>query len=130
MWGGVWGLTTYDVEERRHSAISKEDMRKLQVLQNSVMRLMTGADIGTRTEDLCLRSNNLSVHQLVAYHSVNQVFKIHSMHRPAYHYNRLFPQERRGNDAVRIDFDLSLSRSSFFYQASRLPGFGIGCQIK
>ena len=120
VWGGVWGLRTYDDEERKFTAISKEDMRRLQVLQNCVMRLMTRLEFGTSTEELCRRSNNLSVHQLVAYHSVNQVYRIYNTQRPSYHYNRLFHPARTGTTAARIDFRLSLSRSSFFFQASRL----------
>ena len=120
VWGGVWGLQSYDEENRKCVAISKEDMRKLQVLQNTVMRLMTGLDVRTSTADLCNRSNLLSVHQLVAYHSVNQVYKIYHTQRPAYHYDRLFSVDRRRNNAMRIDFNLSLGRTSFFYYASRL----------
>ena len=102
-------------------------MRRLQVLQNQIMRMMTRLEQGTTTELLCSRSNQLSVHQLVAYHSLNQVYKIYQEKKPQYHYNRLFgsnqhdPIRRAGTRLTsRVDFNLSLARTSFFFQASRL----------
>ena len=102
-------------------------MRRLQVLQNQVMRMMTRLEPGTSTELLCNRSNQLSVHQLVAYHSLNQVYKIYRDKKPQYHYNRLFGSNlhdtiTRGGTRMttRVDFNLSLARTSFFFQASRL----------
>ena len=126
VWGGVWGLQGYDEETRKGIAFTKEDLRKLQVLQNKVMRLMTGMDPDTSTAQLCSLTNQLSVHQLTAYHSVNQVHKIYYKQKPSYHYNRLFGQRHdittRGVASMqaRVDFDLSLARTSFFYQSSRL----------
>ena len=82
VWGGVWGLTGYDEESRNSISVTKEDMRKLQVLHNQVMRTITGLDQGTSTDLLCNRSNQLSVHQLVAYHTLNLVFKINREMKP------------------------------------------------
>ena len=127
VWGGVWGLPGYDEETRNGIAVTKEDMRRLQVLQNQVMRMMTRLEQGTTTELLCNRSNQLSVHQLVAYHSLNQVYKIYRDKKPQYHYNRLFGSNQhdtitRGGARMtsRVDFNLSLDRTSFFFQASQL----------
>ena len=88
VWGGVWGLPGYDEETRNGIAITKEDMRRLQVLQNQVMRMMTRLDPGASTDTLCNSSNQLSVHQLVAYHSLNQVYKIYHDRKPQYHYHQ------------------------------------------
>ena len=127
VWGGVWGLPTQDLGKRNAVAITREDMRKLQVLQNRVMRLMTGLEAGTSTEILCRCSNQLSVHQLVAYHSVNQAHKIFHSRKPKYHYERLFGSDQpvsktrsRTNIDARVDFGLSLARTSFFFQSARL----------
>ena len=38
-WGGVWGLRSMDDSNRNSIAITKEDMRKLQVIQNKALRL-------------------------------------------------------------------------------------------
>ena len=57
VWGGVWGLQGYDEETRKGIAYRKEDLRKLQVLQNKVMRLMTGMEPDTSTAQLCSLTN-------------------------------------------------------------------------
>ena len=57
LWGGVWGLQGYDEETRKGIAYRKEDLRKLQVLQNKVMRLMTGMEPDTSTAQLCSLTN-------------------------------------------------------------------------
>ena len=59
-----------------NSSISKKDMRKLQVLQNKVMRLLSGHDYSTPTKILLQYCNQLSIHQLVVYHISCQVYKI------------------------------------------------------
>ena len=122
VWGGLWGLQGYDEEVRNGIAVTKEDMRRLQVLQNQVMRLMTGLEPGTSTTYLCSRYRQLSVHQLVAYHSINQVYRIYHTRKPTYHYDRLFGSHQhevgtRGGENIqaRVDFGLSLARTSFFY---------------
>ena len=98
-----WGLPGVLNEDPVHStSISKEDMRKLQVLQNTAIR------------------------QLVAYHTACQVFKIYQNKEPAYHYSRLFsdsdrPETRSAtNLESRVDIKLSLGRNTFFYQAAHI----------
>ena len=59
-------------------------MIKLQVLQNAVLRLQTGLGWYTPTELLVKKSSQLSVHQLVAYHSALQVFKCQKTSQPEY----------------------------------------------
>ena len=50
VWGDVWGIiNVYDEEARNHTAMTREDLRKLQVAENSVMRLMTGLDYRSYT---------------------------------------------------------------------------------
>ena len=129
LWGGIWGLKTQQNHQRRSMAISKNEMNKLQVLQNKTLRLISGLDYYTPTSVLLETTKMLSVHQMVAYHIACLVFKINHTKLPSYHYNRLFPKitqfqqiERRCQDKeiARIEFDLSLARSSFFYQGSQL----------
>ena len=102
-------------------------MRKLQVCQNKCLRLITGLDYNTSTKTLLDESKELSVHQLVAYHSICQVYRIQKSKLPAYHYKRLFKfhPNRENNTRTRgtekpnkiVDFELSLARGSFFYQS-------------
>ena len=123
VWGAVWGIPgDLDQETRRSITTTKEDMRKLQVLQNKALRIFHRKSYDTPTVQLLQESNQLSVHQLVAYHSAVQVYKIRDSQKPSYHYERLFcsrEQQTRSlaNETSRIDFELSLARNSFFYQA-------------
>ena len=126
VWGGVWGIPG-DLSDGNlvKTSISKSDMRKLQVLQNKVMRLETRLPTGTPTSVLLEKTGNLSVHQLIAYYSMTQVYKIIINKQPHHHYQRLVTEELTDTGTwsckpKRVDFKLSLSRGSFFYQASRL----------
>ena len=111
VWGGIWGLPNEQNEKRRNTSISKESMRKLQVCQNKVLRLLTGKDYETPTSELLALCNELSVHQLVAYHSACQVFKVSKSQLPNYHYKRLFLEYNTDNI---VDFRLALGKSNFF----------------
>ena len=104
-------------------------MRKLQVCQNKCLRMITGLEYNTPTKTLLNESKQLSVHQLVAYHSVCQVYRTQRSKLPTYHYKRLFKNptkianmRTRGTekDNKIVDFELSLGRGSFFYQSSRI----------
>ena len=75
LWGGIWGLKNQQNHQRRNMAIAKEDMKKLQVLQNKTLRLITGHDYTTSTATLLETTKMMSVHQLVAYHTACQIFK-------------------------------------------------------
>ena len=108
-------------------------MRKLQVLENSVLRLQTGLEWYSSTEQLVTRANTLSVHQLVVYHTVLQTHKCRTSGEPSFMFRRLFPNSNeqleaghlgplrsQTNENISINFNLSLSRGSFFFRAARL----------
>ena len=128
VWGNVWNIPgNLDVENRLSPSLTKEDLRRLQVLQNKCLRMMTNSDYKTPTQTLLQRTNMLSVHQLTAQLRLSQVYSIHQTGLPSYHYKRLFDYEEQPNTrfssclpAKRTDFGLSLARGSFFYQAPRL----------
>ena len=128
VWGNVWNIPgNLDVENRLSPSLTKEDLRRLQVLQNKCLRMMTNSDYKTPTQTLLQRTNMLSVHQLTAMLRLSQVYSIHQTGLPSYHYKRLFDYEEQPNTrfssclpAKRTDFGLSLARGSFFYQAPRL----------
>ena len=101
-------------------------MRKLQVCQNKVLRLLTGKDYETPTSVLVSECNELSVHQLVAYHSACEVYKISKSKLPTYHYKRLFDENE---DDKKVDFDLAIGKSNFFYQSSKIWS-GLPTEIK
>ena len=130
VWGKIWNLSKYEDTNYRSSSMTKNELQKLQVLQNKSMRLISGLSYETPTAILLETCNQLSVHQLIAYHTACQVYKIYTTKLPVYHYNRLFYEENErlnGADtraseikSKNIQFDLSLARGSFFYQGSRI----------
>ena len=117
VWGGIWGLPNEPNKVRRNTSISKESMRKLQVCQNKILRLISGRDYETPTSELLNLCNSLSVHQLVAYHSACQVYKTYKSKLPVYHYNRLFKEDSTEKS---INFNLALGKSNFFYQSGKI----------
>ena len=66
-----------DLNTRTSPSITKEDVRKLQVLQNKCLRMVTNSDYKTPTSELTVKANCLSVHQQMAHLSLSQVFSIH-----------------------------------------------------
>ena len=131
VWGRVWGIPgSLDEEARASRTMTKEDLRKLQVLQNKCMRLVTSSEYRTPTEHLLRATGSLSVHQRTAQLTLAQVHSISRSKKPTYHHSRLFghysgqtnqPDTRSARQGInRIEFRLSLARASFFYQASRL----------
>ena len=125
VWAGVWNIPG-QLQEHCKPSISKEDMRRLQTLQNKVLRMLTRSDRLVSTDQLMTMSNSLSVHQLGAYHIALQVFKTYRTGKPVYHYNKLFGQQQHqsarsaANMECRVNYRLSTSRGSFFFQAARL----------
>ena len=128
VYGGVWGIPGILNEDQVNSmSITKEDMRKLQVLQNSALRLLCNKPRDTPVISLLKEANHMSVHQLVAYHTTCQTFKVHMSQEPAYHHQRMFntyehPSTRSVSSfgGSRVEFQLSLARNSFFYRAANL----------
>ena len=125
VFGGLWGLPgSMDEENRKSIMLTKEDMRKLQVLQNSVMRITTSSRYDTPTSELLRKCDQLSIHQLMGYHTATQVYSIKKNRFPLYHFERLFGGNNsllsRSNLVSRVEFKSSLGRGSFFYQGSRL----------
>ena len=131
VFGGIWGLPgSMDVEKRNGIMLTKEDMRKMQVMQNSVMRVTTNSRYDTPTTELLRKTNQLSIHQMIAFQTSCQVFNIYKNRFPAYHFDRFFGglsdnqnvigSRSRTNLESRIDFKTSLGRGSFFFLGSRI----------
>ena len=97
-------------------------------MQNSVMRVETSSRYDESVASLLVKTKQLSVHQKIAYYTLNQVYNISKHEAPAYHYRRLFGggaalninTRSTANFESRVEFVTSLARGSFFYQASRL----------
>ena len=125
----VWGLPTMDDTVRRSVAFSKEDCRKLQVLQNKILRYKTGNyNLNAPTNDLLDATRDLSVHQLGAYHTVVTVFRVVNTGQPEYlaqklclkkpDQDKIFPC--RQLHKIEVNCTLSIARSGFLYRGSRL----------
>ena len=129
VWTGVWNIPG-QLEDGNKTSITKADMRKLQILQNKVLRLQTRLDRSTLTKVLLSQSKALSVHQLGAFSIASQLYSVYKTKKPVYHHNRLFAQEpnevknmvTRSSELqnIKVNFKLSIARGSFFYQGARL----------
>ena len=85
LFSNVWGVSNLDDTDRRFTSMTKEDMRKLQVLQNKVLRIKTkNIDLNTPTTDLLASAGDLSVQQLGALHTLLYIFKIVRSGEPMY----------------------------------------------
>ena len=72
VFGNVSVLQNYR-EGPRMAGMTSEDCNKLQVIQNSLNRLITGARKGTPTIDLLERTGTVSIMQMVAYHTLTWI---------------------------------------------------------
>ena len=128
VFGNVWGLPSMDDEKRRFSGFTKDDNRRLQVLQNKLMRLKTNLDYKTPTEVLVKTCNEPSVQQTTAYHTLTTVFKAVQFKKPFYLAQRLkqrkptsdgiFPHWQLNN--IHTQAELTLSRGGLVYRGAKL----------
>ena len=125
VYGNVWGMPSLDLSQRRFTSFTKEDNRRLQVLQNKVLRLRKidrSIDYNTPTEILVRSSGELSVQQLTAYHTLMTVFKAVQMEKPVYLHRKLKPRETtyRQSNTISVRGKLSVTRSGMIYRGAKL----------
>ena len=124
IFGNVWGLSTCDETSRNSTAFRKEDNQKLQVLVNKVLGSLTGLDKYTSAAVLCSTAGQLSVHQRTALFTLTSLHKALNRKEPSYtnfYLNSTDAQDvRQLTNCKRVEYDLSISRCSFFYRGSRL----------
>ena len=127
LFGNVWGIETMEDTETRQSSFTKSNLRSLQVLQNKVLRLMTGCGYNTHNTELFEKSGMLSVNQLIAYTTLVSIFKVKLSGKPQYLADRLgvFEQHdmvnnRRNGNVKKIYFRLGRGREGMLYQGSKL----------
>ena len=122
----VWNIPNYDLENRRFSAFTRGDNRKLQVLQNKVMRLKSGLPFWTTTDQLTQATGDLSVQQLTAYTTLVTAQKAIAAQQPQYLAKKLKLRNNDENQAfpnrqanmLRIQANLTISRGGFFWRSS------------
>ena len=114
---------------RRFTALTKEDMRRLPVLQNQVLRLKySNSDLNTPTVELLKACGDLSVHQLGAFYTVMQIHKTVTSGQSKYFSERfllrnptqynIFP--RTHVNTIKVRGNLTLSRSGFIHRGAQL----------
>ena len=125
----TWGLDNYRDGETRTTSCTKEDIRKIQVLQNQVARLLVNkrdlqGKVNISTVELLNLSGDLSVHQLGALRTVNLTKKIMMTQKPSYLARRLqTPLDRgtRSGDTLTLSkTQLGLAREGFVYRGTKL----------
>ena len=128
LFGNVWGVPNLDENQRRFSAFTKDDMRKLQILENRVLRLETGLSQDTPLTLLLEKAKKMSVMQQTAFHSIMTVHRVVTSGQPGYLAKKfklrkegdgVFPH-RHTNTIVIPDVELTLSRGGFCYRGACL----------
>ena len=126
IYGNVFGMEEYKEENSRYQSFTKKDNYKLQVLQNSLNRLLLEERHDTPTEVLLTKTNSLSIQQMIAYHSTLLAYKIVQTGKPSYLKEKL--QEKKGTMKLRgksgsINIQnkkLTISKEGFTYRAAVL----------
>ena len=124
VFGNVFGLEKYKETNQRYTSFTMRDCKKLQTLQNKVIRLLVDVDPLTPTTDLLHMTGSLSVHQLVAYQTIIMVRSIIENKKPKYIADKLRPIQgkarlRTGTGNLNIpQYKLSLSREGFVYRGA------------
>ena len=129
VFGNVWGFG-YDETERRYSGFTREDSRKLQVIQNKVCRMKTGLGYEVSSKSLLQADDDLSIHQLTAYHTLVTVHKIKVSQKPRYIDQRLpfrpsndddDEEPHRNSKKIYVgNQELNMSRAGFVYRGGHL----------
>ena len=117
VFGQVFGLDSYRDNSTRNMSFTKEDNRKLQVLQNRVMRLLNGMKLGTPT------TKSLSVQQMIAFQTLIMLHKVVINAKPVYLAARLKLRNygaRSQGKLIKVNHNLSTSRAGFIYRSSKL----------
>ena len=126
VFGNVVDIDEYR-ESKQMAGITKQDCNKLQVLQNTVMRLALTEKERVSTEELLRRTQSLSIQQIIAFHTLVTIHKVLISNKPTYLAERLplVDQERalRSNSSHLIAFPnyrLDVGRAGFVYRGGRL----------
>ena len=105
LYGTVTGIDTLEEADTRQNSFTKACLKSLQVLENKVLRLLTGHGYDTPVLQLLEDSGFLSVNQLIAFSIIKTVYKIKISGEPLYLAERLglgvHQQDRPGRLAQR-----------------------------
>ena len=128
VFSNVWFRNDMDEESRRYAAFTKQDLNKLQVLQNKIMRLKSGLPYESGTKELTESTGDLSINQLIAYSTLKTAHRSMVYQQPNYLSRKLkmrtkdeIPQlPPRHENTLGINSRLTLARGGFFCRTSAL----------
>ena len=131
VFGNCWGINgigDMDENDRRSVSFTKHHCNILQILENKVLRLLTGHGYDVSIKQLLEESGQMSVQQLVCYHTLLTIFKVVRTGEPRYLAGRLgvdqIVQERgrtgRRQHDIRLNYELSISRAGTLYRGKIL----------
>ena len=118
-----------DENTRRSTSFTRQHCKILQILENKVLRIITGHGYDTPVSQLLQESGQLSVHQQIAYHTLLTLFKVVKTGQPGYLAARLgvahdTQQERVGarrrQHDIRLEYTKSISREGTLYRGKIL----------
>ena len=102
-----------------YGGCGKGDLEALQVLQNKAAQIVTRSPPRSRRIPMFEKLDWLSVNQLIAYHTLIQIFKIRHSRQPEYLYEIVGRENRNGHIIV-SNTDLSLAKNSFTFRGPEL----------
>ena len=97
VFGHVFGLESYKESNNRYTSYTTADNNRLQVLQNKLNRLITGAQQGTPTSKLLEQTDSLSIQQMIAFQTMVMTAKILKSRKPTYLSDRIQGNPNRRN---------------------------------
>ena len=126
VFGNVFGLDKYKETNTKYTSFTTSDNNKLQVLQNSLNRLLTRAEYNTPTLELLRRTDSLSVQQMIAFQTIVMTHKIMKSQKPTYLAKKL--QVRHDGRNLRgysggvqsSNHSISIVKEGFLYRGSTL----------
>jgi hypothetical protein len=125
----TWGLDRYRDTITRVTSFTKEDNRRLQVLQNHLCRLLLNTQgnyyrQNQPTQELLEKCEELSSHQLGAQRTLVMLKKIILNKKPSYLADKLQIRPaigaRSASTIAPLDASLGITRSSFMYRGVKL----------
>ena len=93
LFDNTFGLDTLQDGDIRHNSFTKSNMQSLQVLQNKILRIISGHKYETPVKTLLKDTNMLSINQIVAFSTTLVTFKVRMTGQPAYLAKRLTTKE-------------------------------------
>ena len=122
LFGNVWCNDSFEGLNERNHSFTKSNLHSLQVLQNKVLRLITGHGYDSHIIDLLSESGMLSVNQLIAYRTIVSIYKIKNSDEPTYLANKLAAtrnqvmQLRHRQRNTGVNFNKARGKEGFLYR--------------